>query len=617
MATRAGTSRTVGVTGASSSSTVQVKDPSEYLGLYRAALKGDWNTARDLIKDDPSGKTAVVAVHNATALHVAAAEGHWLFVEELIKELEPESLEVMTDMSGRTALHCSANTKTARVLVNRNPKLTQIKCTSFEVVPLMYAAMAASPSNEQKSMVQYLSEVTTDDHSYPFSGDTAGALIMSAGFYDIALALIERYPNLALDHSVGAFALAAIAGIPEASLNGSQLPFWQRCIYSFVMVDHLHAKRGDMENPPQSLTCRSIGPTIPGVERVCNMKLMHKQYLSLVKCIFTKLAQANPLEVSMVLRMTHIARIAILNESVEFIKECALMDPDMLWHPVEGKSHLGFAIDKRCENVYNMLVSGNKSRMHAWTCRKDSSANTILHFAAKLAPPHKLISISGAALKMQPELQWFKEVESITPDTTKPSTNNDEKTARVLFTEEHADLLEKGEKWMKDTATSCMLVATLIATVVFAAPFTVPGGSISDINSKDNGIPIFLRKNSFMVFAIADSLALFSSLTSVLMFLSILTSRFSEEDFLTSLPRKLIIGLVTLFLSIAAMMVSFSAVLSIVLGRRFAWFPIAVTLVACVPVALFAMLQFPLLVQMIISTYGASIFRRHDSLKIW
>lgn len=147
---------------------------------------------------------------------------------------------------------------------------------------------------------------------------------------------------------------------------------------------------------------------VPGIERVCNMKLMHKQYLSLVKCIFTKLAQANPLGVSMVIRMTHIARIAILNESVEFIKECALMDPDMLWHPVDGKSHLGFEIDQRCENVYNMLVSGNKSRMHAWTCRKDSSANTILHFAAKLAPPHKLISISGAALKMQRELQWFK-----------------------------------------------------------------------------------------------------------------------------------------------------------------------------------------------------------------
>ncbi|RZC51452.1 hypothetical protein C5167_019874 [Papaver somniferum] len=453
--------------------TITSKDPSEYLGLYRAALKGDWNTARDLIKDDPSGKTAVVAVHNATALHVAAAEGHWLFVEELIKELEPEALEFMTDMSGRTALHCAANTKTARVLVNRNPKLTQIKCTSIEVVPLMYAAMAASPSNEQKSMVQYLSEVTTDDHSNPFSGDTAGALIFnitSAGFYDIALALIERYPNLALDHAVGACALAAIAGIPEASLNG------------IMMVDHLHAKRGDMENPPQSLTCRSIGPTVPGIERVCNMKLMHKQYLSLVKCIFTKLAQANPLGVSM--------------------------------HPVDGKSHLGFAIDQRCENVYNMLVSGNKSRMHAWTCRKDSSANTILHFAAKLAPPHKLISISGAALKMQRELQWFKEVERITPEMTKDSTNNDGKTARVLFTKQHADLLEKGEKWMKDTATSCMLVATLIATVVFAAPFTAPGGSISDINSKDNGIPIFLRKNSFMVFAIADSLALFSSLTS-------------------------------------------------------------------------------------------------------
>ncbi|CAA2956949.1 ankyrin repeat-containing NPR4-like [Olea europaea subsp. europaea] len=38
-------------------------------------------------------------------------------------------------------------------------------------------------------------------------------------------------------------------------------------------------------------------------------------------------------------------------------------------------------------------------------------------------------------------------------------------TPRELFTDEHDKLREAGEKWMKDTATSCMLVATLIATV--------------------------------------------------------------------------------------------------------------------------------------------------------
>ncbi|XP_068343985.1 ankyrin repeat-containing protein NPR4-like [Pyrus communis] len=134
---------------------------------------------------------------------------------------------------------------------------------------------------------------------------------------------------------------------------------------------------------------------------------------------------------------------------------------------------------------------------------------------------------------------------------------------RELFTNEHKALAESGEKWLKDTSNSCMLVATLIATVVFAAAFTVPGGNDNE------GAPNFLEKKSviFLVFVVSDSVALFSSLTSLLMFLSILTARYAEEDFLESLPKRLIIGLATLFFAIAATMVAFGATLLIVLGK--------------------------------------------------
>ncbi|KAK1549093.1 hypothetical protein Q3G72_003363 [Acer saccharum] len=131
---------------------------------------------------------------------------------------------------------------------------------------------------------------------------------------------------------------------------------------------------------------------------------------------------------------------------------------------------------------------------------------------------------------------------------------------------EHKELAEQEEKWMKDTSNSCMLVSVLIATVLFAAAFTVPGG-----NDDDNGIPIFLRTNAFTVFAISDALGLFSSLTSLLMFLAILTARYAVEDFLESLPKKLIIGLGSLFFAIAAMIIAFGATLTIVLGGRWHW----------------------------------------------
>jgi hypothetical protein len=116
--------------------------------------------------------------------------------------------------------------------------------------------------------------------------------------------------------------------------------------------------------------------------------------------------------------------------------------------------------------------------------------------------------------------------------------NSEGQTPKDLFRKTHENLKRDGEKWMRDTATNCMLVANLIATIVFAAAFTVPGG-----NDQEKGTPIFLERNWFIVFFISDSIALLSSSTSILIFLSILTSRYTEEDFLSSLPRRLMFGL--------------------------------------------------------------------------
>ena len=91
---------------------------------------------------------------------------------------------------------------------------------------------------------------------------------------------------------------------------------------------------------------------------------------------------------------------------------------------------------------------------------------------------------------------------------------------------------------MKCTATSCMLVATLIAIVIFAAAYTVLGGV-----DNGTGAPIFIRDQWFFIFVISDAAALFSSLASIIMFFSILTSCYAENDFLISLPTRLMFGL--------------------------------------------------------------------------
>ncbi|GJS73703.1 RmlC-like cupins superfamily protein [Tanacetum coccineum] len=95
---------------------------------------------------------------------------------------------------------------------------------------------------------------------------------------------------------------------------------------------------------------------------------------------------------------------------------------------------------------------------------------------------------------------------------------------------------------------------------------------------------------------LSDVILLFSSATALLVFLSILTARFSKQDFLVSLPRRLIIGLCTLFLSTTTMMLAFSATLYLVFVDQRAWMLASIGGLTCLPIAVFVTLQF-LLVQ--------------------
>ncbi|TXG68397.1 hypothetical protein EZV62_003332 [Acer yangbiense] len=158
---------------------------------------------------------------------------------------------------------------------------------------------------------------------------------------------------------------------------------------------------------------------------------------------------------------------------------------------------------------------------------------------------------------------------------------------------------------MKETATSCSVVAALIITIVFTAAFTVPGGTDS------HGRPNFLHELSFKIFAISVALAFFSSTASVQMFLGILTSRYAEADFLFSLPNQLIIGLITLFFSIASMTVAFGSTFCIVISHPWRWVTFLIASSGTVPVTLFAWIQFPLLRD--IFMYGVGI---HKPMKI-
>nr|TKR66367.1 hypothetical protein D5086_0000310570 [Populus alba] len=67
------------------------------LKLYKYAHNGDWKDVRSHLREYPDAKKAKIKPYGGTALHVAAFSGHLRVVEELVKLMSVEELEIQDD----------------------------------------------------------------------------------------------------------------------------------------------------------------------------------------------------------------------------------------------------------------------------------------------------------------------------------------------------------------------------------------------------------------------------------------------------------------------------------------------------------------------------------------
>ncbi|KAK5791980.1 hypothetical protein PVK06_033093 [Gossypium arboreum] len=94
-----------------------------------------------------------------------------------------------------------------------------------------------------------------------------------------------------------------------------------------------------------------------------------------------------------------------------------------------------------------------------------------------------------------------------------------------------------------------------------------------------------------------DVAGLASSLTSVVIFLSILTSSLEFEDFRHQLPRNLSLGFIFLFLSVTSTMLTFTATILLLVHLEKKGTATLTYAAAFLPICVFAMFQFPLYYQ--------------------
>ncbi|KAM0061590.1 putative ankyrin repeat-containing domain, PGG domain, ankyrin repeat-containing domain superfamily [Helianthus debilis subsp. tardiflorus] len=550
--------------------------------LYEAAMKGDWKAAEPILSQHPHLIRAAITENEETLLHVAASAESTKAVEQfvinLVQLMEKPHLELQ-NKNWDTAL-CSAaaagNIETAETMVKKNRALIEIP-NSNNVMPLYMAALFAKPK-----MVAYLYNLSNKMVGDFWKNDNRGWVLqkcVEADMFDVALNILNDCPDIILQKGLLSEVLLALAQKPRAF---------------------------------EEEKTNSIFTKIKSIFAAPNKK--ESAALELLKIIWEKVAKMDKKDINDIIRgprsvktnegkvkegyFSRVLFVAAKMGNTRFIIELIRSYPDLIWkHDDKGKTIFHFAVKFRQIEVFKLIyeIGAMKDLI---TPIKDENHNNMLHIVAKSVKQQQFENASGVAFQMQSELLWFQEVQKMIPPQYRQRENKKGKTPKELFTKEHEALLKDGREWMRDTASQCMVVATLIATIVFAAAFTLPGGY-----DQNTGIPFFRKEASLIIFVISDAISLICSSTSVLMFLSILTSRYAEYDFKEALPRKLVNGIATLFLSIVTMMIAFSASFFVLYHNKMRWIPITVTALASIPVMFYIFLQLDLFKDVVKAAY--------------
>ncbi|XP_027335631.1 ankyrin repeat-containing protein NPR4-like [Abrus precatorius] len=545
-----------------------IQDRREYLEkcvpIYKLALRGDWKEAKRMIDADKRLLNAAITKEMKTLLHVVAGTNHVAFVEELVELLDPKDLELQ-DSNGNTAfcfVAASGNLRIADIMIQKNESLPKIR-GGEEVTPLYMAALQGR--SDMTRHLYALTMNTSEGEDWDllfFRCIHNGLYAILQNFADIALEMLQKHPKLAFDRN---------------EHKETALHVLARKSHGFSCRCHWY-----LQNP------------------VINSKMKPTPFLELVERLWSMLLNEDHTETEMRIFISKPSQIIFdATEIGNFHFVAALMRsyPDLIWE-VDGKNRsiIHMAVLHRHSSIFS-LIHELRSFTDFIATFQDDEGNNILHYAAKLTPPNQLSIISGEALQMTHDLLWFEEVKKMMLLSDIEKKNSNGKTPGELFAEEHKELLTKAESWTKNTAKCCILVSTLITTGVFTATFMIPGG-----NNKNTGTPNYLNKPAFLIFAVADAIALIFSSASILIFLSILMSSYAEECF-KSLPFKLLFGLVAQIISITSMMVAFSVAFFIAYSHGLTWVPNFISVLSFLPIPLFHFLLFPLWSDIIHSSY--------------
>ncbi|EXB44303.1 hypothetical protein L484_012223 [Morus notabilis] len=473
--------------------------------LFHDVRQGNWENAKTYLDQHPDAVRARIDFSGNTLLHVAVSAGHLHIVKELVKLLTEEGLLIQRK-DGLTVLAAAIKMGTISIvkcLIRKNKRLVSVARENW-ALPVIDAVCY----NYYEMAYYIYTKTPEEDLIQPDNGKIGSSLIsdcISQNQFDIPIKLLRRWPRLAnTADPYNRYPLRSLAWSTTKSVFACkiQLGFWKRRVYDCIHIASHTANQIsiDVQNREDSqMDANELTPIRSDVKHIHKTKLAHVQYLELLSIMYKAIETTSDENQINKARVHDAIKEAVSNGNVEFIKKISRANPELVWTSDLARDVFVLAIELRQAEVLS-LMHGLPNKQVIAISYFPGTENTMLHKAASI-PSSKILNLipGGAALQMQRELQWFKEVGSIVTPAEHLYTNEKRLRPQQLFTENHKDLVIAGEKWMKDTSGSCSVVGALIVTITFAAAFTVPGEFFGRCNgeTREAKAEVHVQEESF------------------------------------------------------------------------------------------------------------------------
>ncbi|KAG6641810.1 ankyrin repeat-containing protein At5g02620-like [Carya illinoinensis] len=577
--------------------------------LYETLLSEDVEKVKELCAKVEEQGLHILTIHDDTVLHAATYSKQTQLVLDLLDDLPPQHLDKMTRQNhkGNTILHeaviSNSQIDVVKKVLDKAPGLLCMRNHLGETA--LFRSVRYGKEKVFKFLAGKISGYNLANQQLFLQRSDRSTILHVAivnEHFDLALLVAEMFPHLVGERDAdGMTDLQLLSCDSGAFKREDKREFFQQ-IVNFVNSYFTSAKQRKPTKYESALKLAkflierdlSWEATYLGIDQ--GKPTLHKfgegpgpeKGIGQAPLLMTSLGLGDQVP-----ETDTPLFLATKTGCIDIAEEILKCYPQAIEHiDDKGRNILHIAIRHRRLKIFE-VVAKQEVPMKRLVRKFDNEGNSVLHVVGLKRKEYIAEKIRGPALELREEMQWFERVESVIPSHFKEHRNNMKLTAWGLFHQTNNELRTTAAEWLKRTSEGCTVVAVLIATVAFAAAYTVPGGPNSQ-----TGAPILVNKPFFVVFTVTDVLSLSFALTSVVIFLSIVSSPFRLIDFKESLPNKLMLGFTFLFLSVSMMMFAFAATVLLMIQNRESWTKVILYALSFLPVGIFALSYFPLYVSL-------------------